>query len=89
MTVTILRPKPKPTLFCSGCSAHLEFDFDDLEGAYFESDWTEIGPRGAGVRCPDCNTLTCYRQTPIAVLDRVWAKKEAAVAAKVTKEPSR
>lgn len=75
MTVKIITPKPKPTLVCRGCKAKLEFEFSDLVGAYFESDWTEDGPEGVGVRCPDCKTLTEYKKAPGAVVESVWAKK--------------
>lgn len=75
MTVKILKAKPKLKLDCKGCRSKLEFEFTDLVGAYFEHDYTEAGPQGVGVKCPDCGTLTEYKKAPAAVIESVWDKK--------------
>jgi hypothetical protein len=74
MTVKATRKKT-PSITCSHCKAKLEFEYADLEGAYFDADYTEPGPEGVGVRCPDCKTLTEYKNAPGTLISEVWARK--------------
>lgn len=76
MTVKATRKKT-PSVTCSHCQAKLEFEFSDLEGAYFDSDYTEPGPEGVGVRCPDCKTLTEYPRASPKLIEETWARKRA------------
>ena len=75
VTVRVIKPKPQPKLKCHGCKATLEFEFSDLIPGYFEHDWTESGPEGVGIKCPDCGTETQWKAAPDAVVESTWEKK--------------
>lgn len=76
MTVKITERKLR-TLKCEGCKSTIEFLMiaDDLEGAYFEHDYTESGPEGVGVRCPDCKNLNQIHKAPQSLIEAVWSRK--------------
>jgi len=84
VTVKVIKPKPQPKLTCYGCKAVLEFEFTDLIAGLWESDWTEDGPKGVGIKCPDCLTETQWKAAPDSLIESVWEKHEAKKTGKKT-----
>jgi hypothetical protein len=78
MTIKVTKPKVKPKVNCSGCKAELTFEFDDLVVRYFDGDYIENGPPGVGVPCPECSTVTQWKQAPSALVDKTMAREKAA-----------
>ena len=77
MTIKVIRPTPQPHITCRGCSATLEFDIADLTPAFFERDYTEDGPKGVGIECPNCKVRTQWKGAADATVDFVWSKLSA------------
>jgi hypothetical protein len=78
MTVTVKTPPPAMSeITCRGCRAVLGFELgvEDLTPGYFDGDYTETGPKGVGVKCPVCSTLTQVRPAPDALINAVWARR--------------
>jgi hypothetical protein len=65
--------KPPKQIRCHDCKALLSFEVEDLYGAYFESDWTESGPEGVGIDCPECGEQLYWKAARI--VEEVWMKK--------------
>lgn len=75
MVIKVIKPKPKPKLTCHGCKAVLEFEFDDLTPGYYEHDYTETGPKGVGIVCPECRSDNHWPKAPDALVELIWKKK--------------
>lgn len=77
MIKVLEKPKKPPNqLRCYGCKALLSFEVGDLYGAYFESDWTETGPKGVGIDCPECRQQLYWKAAPNSIIEAVWKKKK-------------
>lgn len=76
MTVTVTS-KQRPSLKCSGCMSTLEFDLGDLQFMRVDGDYIDPGTPAAGIKCPECSTVTEWRKAPAAVIDRLQNAAEA------------
>lgn len=73
MAVTV-KTRKKLGLKCDGCDAGLEFEMSDLEFCRVGGDYTDPGIPAAGVRCPDCTTITAWIDAPESVVRRLHVK---------------
>lgn len=65
----VVKNRKKLEITCAGCKAELAFELGDLThmevGSYDEC------ASGAGVKCPDCGSLTEYKDAPAAIISKL------------------
>lgn len=68
----IVKARKNLSITCEGCKAELGFELGDLShmdvGSYDEA------LSAAGVKCPDCGTLTEYKSAPYALVQKLRTK---------------